>query len=250
MNSKTDRELRATSSESKPDFIITFDRVSKIFLQGKKQVTAIDNISLNISKGELIAVMGPSGSGKSTLLHLSGTLDTPSSGIIRISDKDSSKLNDRERAILRRRKIGFVFQFFNLVPTLTVRENVALPLLLDGIKMKTIDHSISEMLEKVGLKNRELHLPEELSGGEMQRVAIARALITNPELLLADEPTGNLDTSTGEEIMKLIKSFASDNSRTVIIVTHDHKIASYTKRIIKLRDGSIESDNNGNPTTS
>jgi putative ABC transport system ATP-binding protein len=179
--------------------------------------------------------MGPSGSGKSTFLHLAGALDLPSSGAVLIKDTDTSAMSDTERTLLRRRRLGFIFQFFNLIPTLTVHENVGLPLLLDGDKISSVREKVSGLLERVGLGARQVHLPEELSGGEMQRVAIARSLVHDPEILLADEPTGNLDSATGTEIMELLQGVASESNKTIVMVTHDARVAGYADRTLHLR---------------
>lgn len=220
--------------------MIEFRDVSKVYLQGKREVRALDGFSAIVEKGEFVAVMGPSGSGKSTFLHLAGALDLPTSGTVRIRDVESSAMSDTERTLLRRRRLGFVFQFFNLIPTLTVHENVGLPLLLDGEKLSSVRAKVDGLLERVGLEQRQVHLPEELSGGEMQRVAIARSLVHDPELLLADEPTGNLDSATGTEIMELLREVASENGKTIVMVTHDAKVAGYANRTLHLRDGKLD----------
>lgn len=220
--------------------MIEFREVARVYTQGRKQVRALDGVSLTIARGEFAAVMGPSGSGKSTLLHLAGALDLPTSGRVLVAGTATSDLSDSDRTLLRRRRIGFVFQFFNLIPTLTVEENVALPILLDGVRISQAHARVAALLERVGLAGRTAHLPEELSGGEIQRVAVARALVTEPEILLADEPTGNLDSATGAGIMELIRSVAREHSRTVVVVTHDPNVARYADRLIRLKDGKLD----------
>jgi putative ABC transport system ATP-binding protein len=215
--------------------------VSKVF-DGKRKVVALENIDLAIGRGEMVAIVGPSGSGKSTLLNLIGGLDRPSEGEIRIDGSALGGLSDDELTRVRRDKIGFVFQFFNLLPTLTCLENVALPLHLRGWPRKKIDERARELLELVQLGNRLDHTPEELSGGERQRVAIARALSIYPPILLADEPTGNLDTRTGAEILKLVHDVHERMSATVLIVTHDATVAHSCPRTLTLCDGHIAGD--------
>lgn len=221
--------------------MIQLASVSKHF-DGKRKVTALDNVSLTITKGEMVSIVGASGSGKSTMLNLIGGLDHPSSGEISIADQKLSQVSDDELTRVRRDKIGFIFQFFNLLPTLTCLENVALPLHLRGWKRKQIEERAKELLDLVQLGKRLEHLPEELSGGERQRVAIARALSVYPPILLADEPTGNLDSSTGEEILRLIRDLHLRLNATVLIVTHDMGVAESCQRTIRLRDGKIVED--------
>jgi putative ABC transport system ATP-binding protein len=196
---------------------------------------------LSIKKGEFLSIMGPSGSGKSTLLNLIGGLDQPTSGEIFIDDKPLHGISDDELTLIRRRRIGFIFQFFNLLPILTAAENVGLPLLLEGIPFSRINPKAISLLEQVGLGKRTEHRPEQLSGGEMQRVAIARALITDPAVLLADEPTGNLDSHTSEEIFMLLANL-NEKGQTIVMVTHDPKAAAYGTRVITLKDGSLSED--------
>ncbi len=227
--------------EYNKSFMINIDRVSKVF-DGKRRATALENINLHIAKGELVAVIGPSGSGKSTLLNLIGGLDRPTSGEIRIEGRPIGLLSDDELTRVRRDKIGFVFQFFNLLPTLNCLENVALPLHLRNWPRRKIQERSRELLEMVHLEQRMEHLPDELSGGERQRVAIARALSVYPPILLADEPTGNLDTQTGQEILRLIEDLHSRLGATVLIVTHDQVIAERCARSVMLRDGHIVED--------
>jgi putative ABC transport system ATP-binding protein len=183
--------------------------------------------------------MGPSGSGKSTLLYLLGGLDKPTSGKIFINDQDISTLTDEEQSVLRRREIGFVFQFYNLVPNLTIEDNVMLPVLLDGKKIKDYRHKLDEILETVGLSDRINHTPRELSGGQQQRVAIARALINEPDIILADEPTGNLDSKSSEEVMKLLQRINKEKKKTILQVSHSQETAKYSDRIINVRDGKV-----------
>jgi putative ABC transport system ATP-binding protein len=230
---------RAAGFEAGP--MIELDRVSKHF-EGKRDVTALDEVSLLIPKGELVSIIGPSGSGKSTLLNLVGGLDRPTSGEVRVDGEALSTLTDDALTRVRRDKIGFIFQFFNLLPTLTCLENVGLPLHLRGWPRRKVDERARELLNLVKLGHRMTHLPEELSGGERQRVAIARALSIYPPILLADEPTGNLDTRTGEEILALIRDVHTQLNATIVIVTHDMKVAQSCERTISLRDGRIVED--------
>jgi putative ABC transport system ATP-binding protein len=221
--------------------VILLRGVSKQF-DGKRKVTALDGIDLSIAKGEMASIVGPSGSGKSTLLNLIGGLDRPSRGEIELDNQALSKLNDDELTRVRRDKIGFIFQFFNLLPTLSCLENVSLPLHLRGWPRKKIEDRARELLELVQLTQRLDHLPDELSGGERQRVAIARALSIYPPILLADEPTGNLDTATGMEILKLIHDLHDRLGATVLVVTHDKSVAESCPRTIHIRDGRISED--------
>ena len=221
--------------------MISLNHVSKIF-DGKRKATALEDIDLEVSKGEVVSIIGPSGSGKSTLLNLIAGLDRPTTGDIRIEGQSLSTLSDDELTRVRRDKIGFIFQFFNLLPTLNCVENVALPLHLRGWPRRKIQERARELLEMVQLGHRLEHLPEELSGGERQRVAIARALSVYPPVLLADEPTGNLDTRTGHEILKLIQDLHSKLGSTIMIVTHDLEVAEQCSRTVSLRDGHIVED--------
>ena len=215
--------------------------VSKIYHQGQQEIHALHDISLKIESGEFLSIMGPSGSGKSTLLNLIGGLDQPTSGKIFVDGQPIHGISDDELTLIRRKRVGFIFQFFNLLPILNALENVSLPLLLDGTPMSQIREKAVHLLERVGLGSRIDHRPEQLSGGEMQRVAIARALITDPAVLLADEPTGNLDSHISEEILGLLKNL-NQAGQTIVIVTHDSKAASFGKRIIRLKDGSLSED--------
>jgi putative ABC transport system ATP-binding protein len=222
--------------------MIRLETLVKTYRQGEAAVHALDGVSLAVPKGEFLSVMGASGSGKSTMLHLMGGLDVPDSGSIEVGGQELSRMSDDDLTIFRRRKIGFIFQFFNLLPTLSAEENVALPLLLDGKSMRDVRPRVERLLDRVGLLRRKTHKPDELSGGEMQRVAIARALVIEPILLLADEPTGNLDSKTGEDILHLVKATAEQSGQTVVMVTHDARAAAYGDRIITLKDGRIVSD--------
>ncbi len=219
--------------------VIELENVSKTYSLDSVKVNALDKVSLKISRGDFISIIGPSGSGKSTMLHILGALDRPSSGRVEIDGTDLTKLSDSEVARLRGKKIGFVFQFFNLYPTLTAIENVELPMMIMEIPEQERKKRAAELIEKVGLKQRANHLPAQLSGGERQRVAIARALANNPSFILADEPTGNLDSKTGDEVMKFIEKLNKDFGTTLIIVTHDQNIAGYARKIVRLKDGKI-----------
>jgi putative ABC transport system ATP-binding protein len=214
--------------------------LSKIYISGETETKALRGVSLLIENGEFSAITGPSGSGKTTLFNLIGALDSPTSGTISFEGKDLSNLNKRERTLFRREKIGFVFQTFNLIPVLTAFENVAFPLNLLGISEKEIKEKVYNLLEKVGLKGMEERKPAALSGGQQQRVAVARALIKEPVLVLADEPTANLDSATGGEIMKLMKKLNKEEEITFLFATHDPMVMEYSRRRIKLRDGKIQ----------
>ena len=222
--------------------IIELRRLSKRFRQGDQEVRALDEVTLEVARGSFVSVMGPSGSGKSTLLHLIGGLDRPAGGEIAIAGRLLSGMSDDEVTIFRRRHIGFVFQFFNLLPTLSAEENVALPLLLDGARGAEARARARAMLERVALGERRTHRPDQLSGGEMQRVAIARALVIEPLVLLADEPTGNLDSRSAEDILGLVQRSHDEAGQTVILVTHDERAAAHGDRLVTLRDGRIVGD--------
>lgn len=215
--------------------------VTKIYQQGRRTVQAVRGVSLRIETGEFVSIMGPSGSGKSTLMHLLGALDTPTSGRALFDGRDLQAMTDRQRSLLRRNRIGFVFQFFNLLPTLTAAENVAMPMLLGGDSRRTALAKAGAALARVGLPHRADHFPEEMSGGEMQRVAVARALVTEPEAVLCDEPTGNLDSANAREILGLLRSLPEKGKRSVVMVTHDAHAASIGDRIIRIADGLLES---------
>jgi putative ABC transport system ATP-binding protein len=213
--------------------------VTKVYQQGTRTVNAVCGVSLTIAAGEFVSIMGPSGSGKSTLMHLVGGLDTPSSGQALFMGKDLAAMSDKERSTLRRTRVGFVFQFFNLLPTLTAVENVALPLLLGGMKRATALRESAHSLDRIGMGHRTDHLPEQMSGGEMQRVAIARALVSNPDAILCDEPTGNLDSVNSAEVLKLLRSLPEPGKRSVVMVTHDRNAANYGDRLVIIRDGVV-----------
>jgi len=222
--------------------IVEVSGLTKIYGSGDTAVTALDHADLTIEPGEFVAVMGPSGCGKSTLLNLIGGLDKPTSGTVRIADDDIAKMDDATVTRMRRRRLGFVFQFFNLIPVLDAAENAALPLTLDGVAPAEARRRAQEWLVKVGLDTRLHNRPDQLSGGQQQRVAVARALVTDPDLILADEPTGNLDSRSGDEIADLLKQAATEWNRAVVMVTHDMKIASHAQRIVLMRDGKIVDD--------
>ena len=213
--------------------------VVKSYHLGKRTVQALRGVSLKVRQGERIAIMGPSGSGKSTLLHLLGGLDTPTQGEVLLEGMPVTAMSDTELTLFRRRRLGFVFQFFNLLPTLTAEENVALPLLLGGASLKAVQAKVDGLLEMVGLSKRKRHRPDELSGGEMQRVAIARAFVNDPVVVLADEPTGNLDTKTGKEVLALFDGMARGTNKAIVLVTHDPKIASFAERVVRMEDGLV-----------
>ncbi len=213
--------------------------LTKAYGTGETAVVALNHINVTIEAGEFVSIMGPSGCGKSTLLHLIGGLDRATSGKVLIEDADLTTLNDTKLTELRRRKIGFVFQFFNLIPVLDATENAALPLTLDGARSSEAKAKATDWLTKVGLEKRLHNRPDQLSGGQQQRVAVARALVADPKLILADEPTGNLDTRAGDEIATLLRQVADDWGRTVVMVTHDPRIAAYADRIIFLKDGTL-----------
>jgi putative ABC transport system ATP-binding protein len=221
--------------------MIELKNVSRMYSRGTKEVQALRGITLCIKSGEFLCVMGPSGSGKSTLLNIIGGLDQPTSGEIFINSRPLHGISDDELTLIRRRHVGFIFQFFNLLPILTAAENVSLPLLLEGVSYSKVKAKAEALLQKMGLGERTEHRPDQLSGGEMQRVAIARALIASPAVLLADEPTGNLDSSTSADILRLLKDLHAEG-QTIVMVTHDSKAAAYGTRVITLRDGSISED--------
>lgn len=221
--------------------VISLKDIRKSYYLGKQELPVLKGINLTINSNEYVALMGPSGSGKSTLMNIIGCLDTPTAGQYVLNGKDVSRMEDDELADVRNVEIGFVFQQFNLLPRLTAWENVAMPLIYAGISKKEREERAREMLAKVGLGDRAHHKPNEISGGQSQRVAIARALINNPSLILADEPTGNLDTKTSVEIMELFSQIHSQGN-TVVLVTHEEDIANYTHRIVRIRDGVVETD--------
>lgn len=221
--------------------MIEINEVSKVYKMGKEKVVALNNVSLKIDKGEFVAIIGPSGSGKSTLMHIVGGLDSPTSGTISIEGHDISRLKDKQLSKYRNEKIGFVFQAFNLENSQTALENVMMPLIFAGISKKERKERALKALEQVGLKDLAKHKPNEMSGGQRQRVSIARALVNNPEIIFADEPTGNLDSKSGENIMQLFKEINAKGF-TVIMVTHNPEEANKAKRVIKIKDGEITSD--------
>ena len=230
--------------------VIRIEDLHKTYVLGSQKVHALDGVSLSINKNDYIAIMGPSGSGKSTMMNILGCLDTPTSGSYILGGTDVSQMEDSELAEVRNRQIGFVFQSFNLLPRYSALENVALPLIYCGTPLKERTDLASKALDTVGLSDRMDHKPSELSGGQRQRVAIARAIINNPTIILADEPTGNLDTKTSVEIMNIFEKIYRQGN-TIIIVTHEEDISKFARRIVRLRDGKIESDTmNPNPTLS
>lgn len=220
--------------------ILEVTNLCKTYGKGDTMVKALDNVSFSVEKGEFVAIIGPSGSGKSTLLHILGGVDVPTKGCVVINQTDISNLDETALAIFRRRQIGLIYQFYNLIPILTVQENLTLPLLLDG--RKPDEKQISTLVKRLGLENRLDHLPNQLSGGQQQRVSIGRALVNNPALMLADEPTGNLDSENSKEIISLLRQFNKDFNQTVIIITHDEKIANSADRVITIEDGKITGD--------
>ncbi|MBT2759216.1 ABC transporter ATP-binding protein [Mesobacillus foraminis] len=220
--------------------ILRIENLSKVYGKGEAAVKALDDVSFSVKKGEFVVIIGPSGSGKSTLLHLLGGVDRPTSGRVLIDDTDLYKLNETQLAIFRRRQIGLIYQFYNLIPILTVEENITLPLLLDEHKVD--QKQFNEIVDKLGLTHRLGHLPNQLSGGQQQRVSIGRALISNPAIMLADEPTGNLDSKNGEEIMELLKMFNKTFNQTLIVITHDERIALQADRVISIEDGRVAKD--------
>jgi putative ABC transport system ATP-binding protein len=222
--------------------ILQAEELRKHYVLGEHTVHALAGVDFVVREGEFVAIMGPSGSGKSTLLHLMGGLDRPSGGEVTLAGRRLSVLSDKEATLVRRHNIGFVFQFFNLLPTLTTEENVALPLIIDGQNLRKHQARIDQLLELVGLSGRRGHKPDQLSGGEQQRVAIARALVTSPAIVLADEPTGNLDSKTGTAIMGLLVQSQEELNQTIIVVTHDPRAATYAERTVFLRDGLIHDE--------
>lgn len=220
--------------------ILEVTNLCKTYGKGDTMVKALDNVSFSVEKGEFVVIIGPSGSGKSTLLHILGGVDVPTKGSVVINQTDISNLDETALAIFRRRQIGLIYQFYNLIPILTVQENLTLPLLLDG--RKPDEKQISTLVKRLGLENRLDHLPNQLSGGQQQRVSIGRALVNNPALMLADEPTGNLDSENSKEIISLLRQFNKDFNQTVIIITHDEKIANSADRVITIEDGKITGD--------
>lgn len=220
--------------------ILRIQNLTKIYGSGDTAVRALDNVSFSVQKGEFVAIIGPSGSGKSTLLHILGGVDRPTSGKVFIEDNDIYALNETKLAVFRRRQIGLIYQFYNLIPVLNVEENITLPLLLDGRK---VDRTyLQRLIDTLGISERLSHLPNQLSGGQQQRVSIGRALVNNPAIVLADEPTGNLDSKNSAEIVELLKHFNRENHQTLIVITHDERIALQADRIISIEDGRIARD--------
>lgn len=217
--------------------ILRVENLTKIYGEGASKVVALDNVSFKVEKGEFIAIVGASGSGKSTLLHLIGGVDRPTSGKVYIDNQDIFKFNDDRLAIFRRRQVGLIYQFYNLIPILNVEENISLPLSLDNKKIDSKE--VDDLIKILGLENRKKHLPNELSGGQQQRTSIGRALITRPSIVLADEPTGNLDSKSSDEIVALLKRMNRDYKQTIIMITHNLEIAKEASRIIKIEDGKI-----------
>lgn len=217
--------------------ILKVENLTKIYGKDKNQVVALDHVSFSVEKGEFVAIVGASGSGKSTLLHLMGGVDTPTSGKVYIDGKDIYSLNSDNLAIFRRREVGLIYQFYNLIPILNVEENILLPLELDNRKVDKFE--LNELIKLLGLERRRNHLPNELSGGQQQRTSIGRAIITKPAIILADEPTGNLDSKASEEVVTLLKKMNKDYKQTIIMITHNLEIASYADRIITIEDGKI-----------
>lgn len=220
--------------------ILKVENLTKIYGKGENKVVALDNVSFEVEKGEFVAIVGESGSGKSTLLHMLGGVDRPTSGKVIIDDEDIYKLSNDKLAIFRRRKVGLIYQFYNLLPILNVEENIKLPCLLD--KSPVNEEHFNNLIETLNLKKRLKHLPNQLSGGQQQRVSIGRALINNPAIILADEPTGNLDSKTSDEIVSLLKHFNKKLNQTLIVITHNDEIAKQADRIITIADGKIISD--------
>jgi len=220
--------------------ILQIENLSKVYGKGETAVKALDNVSFTVKQGEFVVIIGPSGSGKSTLLHMLGGVDRPSSGRVLVNDTDMYSLNETQLAIFRRRQIGLIYQFYNLIPILSVEENITLPMLLD--KQKVDPKQLNDITTRLGLTERLGHLPNQLSGGQQQRVSIGRALISNPALMLADEPTGNLDSKNSEEIMELLKMFNKTYKQTLIVITHDERIAMQADRVISIEDGKISKD--------
>lgn len=220
--------------------ILRVENLCKVYGQGENTVRALDGVSFSVEKGEFLAIIGPSGSGKSTLLHILGGVDTPTSEKVMMNGQDVYRQSDDNLAIFRRRHVGLIYQFYNLIPVLNVRENITLPLLMDGRKVN--ENKLDEMLKVLKLKGREKHLPNQLSGGQQQRVSIGRALINEPSVILADEPTGNLDSKNSREIVELLKYYNREYNQTLIVITHDEDIALQADRIISIEDGKITRD--------
>ncbi len=226
--------------------ILEARQVSKQYrLSAQVTVDALSHVDFHVAQGELVVIMGPSGSGKSTLLHLLGGMDRPTSGEIILDGQNLSKLSERQLTLLRRRRLGFIFQFFNLIPTLDAEENILLPLLIDGKSKKQLVSKLDEILSTVGLTERRHHRPDQLSGGEQQRVAVARALMAQPSIILADEPTGNLDSAMGLEIIQLLEHLATAYGQAIVVATHDPRVADHAHRVVRLKDGQVSEETNG-----
>jgi putative ABC transport system ATP-binding protein len=239
------RDVAAASEpmiDSGANSAISARALEKVYGRGSTFVRSLEQVSLEVRRGEFLCIMGPSGSGKSTLLHVLGGIERPTAGVVRIGDTDIQSLSSTDLDRFRRRNIGFVYQFFNLIPTLNVEENVALPLLLEGRRFSSVRDRVRSLLVSLKLEDRATHAPSLLSGGEMQRVAIARALVIDPRVILADEPTGNLDSQTGEQILTLLRQASNERAVTTVLVTHDLRAASYADRVVILRDGRIQDD--------
>ena len=236
---------RGTTKRPRSRPAIATKGLTKVYGEGETAVHALDGVDLEVARGEMVAIMGPSGSGKSTLLHLLGALDTPSEGTVKVGGRRFYGLGDAELTLLRRDSIGFVFQFFNLLPALTAEENVLLPALIAGRRDERIRRRAAELLATVGLEGRAAHLPSELSGGEQQRVSIARALLLKPKLVLADEPTGNLDSRSSAEVLRLLRRLNREQGHTIVLVTHDPAAAAMAARVVFLRDGQVASQLRG-----
>ncbi|MGL6201371.1 MAG: ABC transporter ATP-binding protein [Lachnospiraceae bacterium] len=223
----------------KKNIAVQVSGISKSFSLNEDTVNVLNNVNLTVNRGDFLSIMGPSGSGKSTLLYLIGGLDGVSSGQILVNGKNMWDMNDKEQSVMRRRELGFVFQFYNLIPNLNVVENILLPAILDGKKPKNLGKDLNEILRITNLADRKKHTPSELSGGQQQRVAIARALITNPDIILADEPIGNLDSVAGTQILELLHAINYEKKKTIIMVTHNKEAAAYGNRVINIKDGKI-----------
>ena len=218
--------------------ILKVENLSKVYGKGDNQVKALDNVSFGVEKGQFVAIIGPSGSGKSTLLHILGGVDVPTSGKVYMDGQDVYAQNEEQLAVFRRRQVGLIYQFYNLIPVLDVTENITLPVLLDGRKVNK--ERLEELLDILKLKGREKHLPNQLSGGQQQRVSIGRALMNSPAVVLADEPTGNLDSQSGKEVLRLLRELQSEDGQTIIMVTHDGNIADQADRIVRIEDGQMK----------
>ena len=240
IRSKEKANIKYESREEKQMEILRCENLTKEYGEGNTKIKALDNVSFSVEKGEFVSIIGPSGSGKSTLLHILGGVDKPTSGKVFIEDTDIHSLNEDKLAIFRRRQIGLIYQFYNLMPVLNVDENIMLPHLLDGRKMDP--ERLDKIVEQIGLTERRKNLPSQLSGGQQQRVSIGRAMFNKPAIVLADEPTGNLDRKTGEEIMKLLKESNRKQKQTLILITHDESIALQADRIIYIEDGKLTRD--------